>query len=319
MEIKELAERFVNGASLEEEEVAATLGACPTRELCEVAHKITESHASVRFDMCSIINAKSGRCSENCKWCAQSLHFKTNIESYPLLPYSTIEEHAMYNEKKGVHHFSLVASGKRATDTEVERICSYIERLSEKSEIKICLSLGLLNEEQLLKLHKAGATRYHCNLESAPSFFGKLCTTHTQQEKIQTLEVARKVGMEVCSGGIIGMGEGERERIELAMALRELGAGSIPINILHPIKGTPLENSRLVSDEQILRTVAIFRIINPTAFLRLAGGRARLEKEMLRKLLYTGINAAIVGDLLTTTGSKIDEDKIAFKSAGYEL
>lgn len=319
MEIKELAEKSLIGASLKEEEVAATLEGCPTMELCEVAHKITRSHASVRFDMCSIINAKSGRCSENCKWCAQSIHFKTNIESYPLLPYSTIEKHAMYSEKKGVHRFSLVASGKRATDAEVERICSYIERLAKRSKIEICLSLGLLNEEQLLKLHKAGATRYHCNLESAPSFFGKLCTTHTQQEKIQTLEAARKVGMEVCSGGIIGMGEGERERIELALALREIGAGSIPINILHPIKGTPLENNRLIPDEQILRTVAIFRIINPAAHLRLAGGRARLEKEMLRKLLYTGINAAIVGDLLTTTGSKIDEDKIVFKSAGYEL
>ncbi len=309
MKINELTER----------EIAEWLLNCPTDELCKAAHKVTLGCAHKKFDMCSIINAKSGRCSENCKWCAQSAHFHTNAESYPLLPYSTVKEHALYNETKGVGRFSLVTSGRRPSDAEVEQICSYIEKLSECSGISICLSLGLAGQSQLVRLRKAGASRYHCNLESAPSFFGKLCTTHTQEEKIETLMAARRAGMEICSGGIIGMGEGERERIELALTLRKLEVKSIPINILHPVPGTPLENMELISDEQILRTVAIFRLINPSAYLRLAGGRARLGKETLAKLLHAGINAAIVGDMLTTLGSDIESDKKTFMEAGYEL
>lgn len=215
--------------------------------------------------------------------------------------------------------FSLVTSGKRPSESEVGQICGYIEKLSECSGISICLSLGLADENQLAMLKRAGAARYHCNLESAPSFFGKLCTTHTQEEKIETLKAARKAGLEICSGGIIGMGEGERERIELALTLRKLEVESIPINILHPVPGTPLENMEPIPDEQIVRTVAIFRLINPFAYLRLAGGRARLGKETLAKLLHAGINAAIVGDLLTTLGSDMESDKKCFREAGYEL
>ena len=300
-------------------EIAECLHSCPTGELCEAAHEVTLRCAHKKFDMCSIINAKSGRCGENCKWCAQSAHFHTNAENYPLLPYSTVKEHALYNERKGVGRFSLVTSGKRPSESEVGQICGYIEKLSECSGINICLSLGLADENQLAMLKRAGAARYHCNLESAPSFFGKLCTTHTQEEKIETLKAARKAGLEICSGGIIGMGEGERERIELALTLRKLEVESIPINILHPVPGTPLENMEPIPDEQIVRTVAIFRLINPFAYLRLAGGRTRLGKETLAKLLHAGINAAIVGDLLTTLGSDMESDKKCFREAGYEL
>ncbi len=272
------------------------------------------------FESCSIINAKSGRCPEDCKWCSQSAFYKTKIDSYPLIPAKSAVEMATHNTNKGVERFSLVASGKRLSDTDTLKAAEIYEKLRKDVDIKLCASLGLMTKSQLQTLFNSGVTRYHCNIESAPSHFSELCTTHTINDKIATLKAAKEVGMQTCSGGIIGMGESLEQRIEFAMVLRDIAPDSIPINILSPIPNTPLEDTPPLTEKEILTAIAIIKVVNPTISLRFAGGRGALSFTGQQKALNCGISGAIVGDLLTTAGAtNIETDMNMAKNNGFNI
>ena len=314
-----IVERIIRGGGLGRKEAEDMADTVPLARLVRMASAVNVSCASRRFDTCSIINAKSGRCPEDCKWCAQSAHYHTGASEYPMLDRDSIVKAARQCEEKGIGRFSIVTSGRRLSEKEIDSICSIAVSLGKECGISLCLSAGLLDKSALMRLHRAGISRYHCNLETAPSYFGNLCSTHTQKEKITTLHNAREAGMDICSGGIIGMGETMAQRLELAFTLRELWVKSVPINILSPIKGTPLADSPLISEDEIVRTVAMFRLIMPDAYLRFAGGRARLSEHALMTSFQAGINSAIIGDMLTTTGADVATDKARILAAGYML
>ncbi len=316
--LTELENRLIEGYRIGYDEALALLRTTPEEDLYALAHRLRTHYQGQRFDTCSIMNARSGRCSEDCKWCAQSKFYHTDIHIYPLVDEPEVLAEAQHNAAKGVKRFSLVTSGRSLTDREIDKVCRIYRQLGSQVKIHLCASMGLLNREQLQKLKESGVERYHCNLETAPSYFKQLCTTHTPEEKIQTIRWAKEVGLSICSGGIIGMGESEEQRVELAVTLQQIGVDSIPVNVLNPIPGTALENTPPLSDRHVLRAMAMMRIINPSADIRLAGGRNRI-KHLEERLLFCGVSASIVGDMLTTAGSKIDTDFTLFRSHGFEI
>ena len=317
--ITKLKEKVLAGGEITYEEGISLINTKHIDALFEASAEITQKCCPKDFDSCSIVNVRSGKCSENCKWCAQSAHYKTGCSTYDMMNRSECMASARYNHKKGVKRFSLVASGRSVTGKALKEICGILRDLKDETGIYTCASLGLLSKDELQQLWDSGVRRYHCNLETAPSHFMKMCTTHTIEDKLNTIKAAREIGFEVCSGGIIGMGETAEQRVEFGVKLREAKPHSIPINILSPIPGTPLADVEPISDEEILATIAVFRFLHPSTQLRFAGGRARLSRETQLKCLEIGMNGGVVGDLLTTIGSKIDEDRQLAEEAGYKF
>lgn len=318
VDIKTLKEKILAGGELSDSEIYSLCDA-GSHELREAAAEITARFCPRKFDSCSIINARSGKCSENCKWCAQSAHYATGCDTYPMVPRHQCLEAARLNHTQGVGRFSLVASGRAVKGEALGSIASMLREIKDTVGISTCASLGLLDADAMKQLYDAGVRRYHCNLETAPSHFATLCTTHTIEDKLRTIGHAHDLGMDVCSGGIIGMGETKRQRAEFAITLRRARPVSIPINILAPIPGTPLQDTPPISDDEILDTIAIFRMAHPRTTLRFAGGRARLGRDVQLEAMRIGINGAIVGDLLTTIGFNVAQDRELTRDAGYEF
>lgn len=317
--ITTLKDKILAGGEISAAEATALLNVEDHVALWDAAEEITRARCSRDFDSCSIVNARSGRCSENCKWCAQSAHFSTGCDTYDIIDTEACMTEARYNHSKGVKRFSLVASGYAVRGKSLTAMCSLLRRVKDEVGISTCASLGLLGRAELGELWQSGVRRYHCNLETAPSYFPSLCTTHTMEDKLRTIRTARELGFEVCSGGIIGMGESAEQRLELALTLREINPASIPINILCPIPGTPLEKAEPLTETEILDTVALFRFVHPGVQLRFAGGRAQLSRDTQLRAMRIGVNGGIVGDLLTTVGSRIDDDRQLTQEAGYEF
>ena len=303
----DIAKKIIAGERLKPSDDLNFLLTTPLEKLQAGAALIQKKFFGNHIDLCTIINGKSGRCSEDCKYCAQSARHKTGIDEYNFLPTEEILKVALANEKAGVNRFSIVTSGRALDGKNFERAIDTYKVLRAELKIDLCASHGILSAEQLQRLKAAGVNRYHHNLETSRRFFPQICTTHTYDERIKTIKFAQEIGLEVCSGGIIGMGETWQDRIDLAFELAALEIKSIPINILTAIKGTALENLPRLGAEEILRTIAIFRYINPTANVRFAAGRKFLPDKGASAFLH-GASAAITGNMLTTPNNNIQTD-----------
>lgn len=315
--LKTLYDKVLDGYDISREE-ALVLYRAPLDELCMYADRIRQHFCGDRFDICTIINAKSGQCSENCKFCAQSAHNCTDVNIYPLLSAEKIIAEARKNHEQGVLRYSIVTSGRALSDGEIDAICPVIERICKEVGISVCVSFGLLSEEQFRKLKQAGVSRVHNNLESSKGYFGKICTTHTFDDKVRAIKAAQAAGLYVCSGGIMGLGEEIEDRIDMAISLRKLGIGSVPVNILNPIPGTPFEHNQRLEPCDVRRIIAVYRFILPKAAIRLSGGRGLLPDKG-EACFVSGANAAISGDMLTTAGISTATDMELLHRLGYHV
>ena len=278
----------------------------PLEELLAESSK----YMSDNIEFCSLINARNGKCSQNCKYCAQSSHYCTNIESYPLVDIQDVIKAAKESKENKVSRFAIVTSGKtpdEGRDFQIE--LDMIKAINEVGGLKSCASIGILNEEQAKQLAQAGLKRFHHNINTCRSYYPEVCTTHSWDDRLNTCKLVKKYGMELCCGVILGMGETIEQRVEMAMELAEIEPNSIPINILMPIPETPFENYHdKIDEENVLRTMAIFKIANPKSVVRFCGGRMRLSQENQELALKTCVEGILVGNYLTTVGREPHED-----------
>lgn len=319
IDLKELTERVLGGGSVSRAEALALAEYEDVEALCDAAGRICRAFMPSKVDSCSIVNARSGRCGEDCKWCAQASRHHTGCATYNFIDAADVNQAAAHNEREGIQRLSLVTSGRSVSDADLDEFCRMYEHLRRTSGLRLCASMGLLTEPQMRKLKAAGVSRYHCNMETSEEHFSTLCSTHTPADKKATIAAARRAGLEVCSGGIIGMGETMAQRVDFAFELAELGVDSVPINILNPIPGTPMEHTPLISEEEIARSVAMFRFVMPRTPLRFAGGRMRLSHDWMLRIMTGGMNGVLMGDMLTTVSNTIADDRILFAEAGFEF
>ena len=294
-------------------EQAETLFAAGKEEpffLMAAADKIRKNFCGDKMRFCSDVNARSGRCTENCKFCAQSGWYHTGVKEYPLRSPEDLLREAKQAEAYGAERFGIVTSGREQSDpAQFASIVEAVKRISKETKLSVCCSLGLLTEEQLKELKAAGCQRIHCNLETAKRHFPSICTTHTYEEKEAHIRRIQQVGLEVCSGGIFGLGETDEDRIDMAFALREHHVTSVPLNIFNPIPGTPFGKNKPPKPVEILRMFAMYRFILPHVIMRVCAGRENSLRDMQAFALSAGLNGAMIGGYLTIAGRPPERDK----------
>lgn len=315
IDVMSVAEEIINGRRLKRDEDLSWLLEAELSELQAGAFLLQKHFRGNHIDLCTIVNGRSGRCSENCKYCAQSAYHHTGVEEYPLMSKEELLRHAKANQEGGANRFSIVTSGRALSGKEFETVLEAYTEMNDTLSIHLCASHGILTEEQLQKLYEAGVRQYHHNIETSKRYFPEICTSHTYDDRIKTIKLAQKAGLNVCSGGIIGMGETWADRIDMAISLSELNIKSIPINSLMAIPGTKLEGMPPLSGDDILRTIALFRFINPEADIRMAAGR-KLMPENGATAFKAGASASITGNMLTTSGTTMKDDLEILKKLG---
>lgn len=311
-EIIRLAEKVMDGGEITQEEAKSLIRTKDedTMLLLAMADKIRQKFNGNAVDFCAIINARSGHCQENCKFCAQSGWYHTGVKEYPLRSPEDLLLEAKQAEAYGAERFGIVTSGRGQSDpVQFASIVEAVKRISKETKLSVCCSLGLLTEEQLKTLKAAGCQRIHCNLETAKRHFPAICTTHTYEEKEAHIRRIQQAGLEVCSGGIFGLGETEEDRIDMAFALREHHVTSVPLNIFNPIPGTPFGKNKPPKPIEILRMFAMYRFILPHAIMRVCAGRENSLRDMQAFALSAGLNGAMIGGYLTIAGRSPERDK----------
>ena len=275
---------------------------------------------SDNIEFCSLVNARNGKCSQDCKYCAQSSYYRTDIDSFPLIDAVTAKNAAIDAKTHKASRFAIVTSGKTPEESDFDKMLDMIKEINKIDGLQSCASIGILNEEQAKKLAHSGLKRFHHNINTCKSYYPEICSTHTYEDRINTCKLVKKYGMELCCGVILGMGETIEQRVEMALELSEIEPDSIPINILMPIPKTPFENYYdKIDEENILRTLAVFKIANPKSVLRFCGGRMRLSEKNQELALKCCVEGILTGNYLTTTGKKPEEDIKTAKKLGKRI
>jgi len=319
--IRDIEESVIGGSdiSFAQAEALTTVPIEKIGSLTAAADNIRHHFRANEIDLCSIINARSGRCAEDCKFCAQSSSYKTYAIEYPMKSVPEILAAAHAAESTGARRFCIVTSGESLNERDFNVVLEAVAKIKAATDLKRCASIGRLTPGRSADLREAGLNRYHHNIETAPSFFENVCTTHTFVEKTGTIANVREAGIETCVGGILNLGESPTQRLEFAFALKELDPISVPVNFLSPRAGTPLADRPPMPSREAAKYLAIFRFILPRAFIRLAGGRAETFKDDLQLAFSSGINALLIGNLLTTNGPSVDADLQALSAMGFDV
>jgi len=320
-EIRKIGDKVLEGKGVGMKDVLPLLGTKgpDVLDLAAVANRVREEFNGNKIDLCSLLSVKSGKCPEDCAFCAQSAHYKTEAPVYPLMDIERIVEEAKEAQARGTGRFCLITSGRELSDKEFETILAALDRIRRETTLDLDCSLGTLSEERAESLRKVGVTRYNHNVETAESHFPQICSTHSFRDRVKTVEVLKERGFSVCCGGIIGLGESPQQRLELVFSLKQLGIDCIPFNILNPRPGTPLENSEPIPPMEVIKTISLFRLVLPKGTIKIAGGREANLRDLQSLALLAGANGLIVGNYLTTPGRNTEDDLTMVKDLGFKL